>query len=90
MTETRIPASQEELRAWMIEYIASVLDLPPEDFPTEATFDSYGLDSVEATVMAGVMEEQFGVPIDPVLLFENPSIDDFVAAHALPAPVTAA
>ena len=32
--------------------------------------------------MAGVMEEEFGVPVDPVQLFEHPSIEAFAAAHA--------
>jgi hypothetical protein len=28
------------------------------------------------------MEEEFGVPIDPIRLFENPSVDAFVQALA--------
>ena len=48
-----------------------------EQVPTDQTFDTYGFDSVEAVVMAGVMEEEFGVPVDPIQLLEHPSIDDF-------------
>jgi acyl carrier protein len=66
----------------MVNYITSVLELPPGSVPTSQKFNEYGLDSVEAVVMAGVMEEEFGVPIDPILLFEHPSIDQFVAARA--------
>jgi acyl carrier protein len=77
-----IPADQATLRAWMVNYIVSVLELSPDSVPTSQTFNEYGLDSVEAVVMAGVMEEEFGVPIDPILLFEHPSIDQFVAARA--------
>jgi acyl carrier protein len=69
----------------MIEYITSVLDLPGESLSESATFDTIGIDSVEAIVMAGVMEEHFGVEIDPMLFFESPSIDAFVAAHGGPA-----
>jgi len=68
----------------MIEYITSVLDLPVESLSPSATFDTLGIDSVEAVVMAGVMEEHFGVEIDPMLFFESPSIDAFVAAHGGP------
>jgi len=68
----------------MIEYITSVLDLPVESLSSSATFDTLGIDSVEAVVMAGVMEEHFGVEIDPMLFFESPSIDAFVAAHGGP------
>jgi acyl carrier protein len=56
--------------------------MPSEGFPTAARFDSFGLDSVEAVVMAGVLEEEFRVPVDPIQFFENPSIDAFVAAYA--------
>ncbi len=83
MTRLRI-AKSGELREWMIEYITSVLDLPVESLSTGATFDACGIDSVEAVVMAGVMEEHFGVEIEPMLFFENPSIDAFVAAHGAP------
>lgn len=77
------------LRTWMIDYICSVLALDAATFSTSATFDSYGLDSVEAVLMAGLMEEEFGVQIDPVRLFEAPSVDLFVKSMtdaASPAP----
>ena len=53
----------------------------PGEHADRATFDSYGFDSVEAVVMAGVMEEEFGVPVDPIQLFENPTIADFAAQY---------
>lgn len=77
----RLPCDRDTLRAWMVAYIGGVLSLP-EQVPADQTFDAYGFDSVEAVVMAGVMEEEFGVQVDPVQLFENPSIDEFVAAFA--------
>ncbi len=69
----------ETLRAWMVNYICSVLSLDTATFSTAATFDSYGLDSVEAVLMAGVMEEEFGVQVDPARMFDAPSVDQFVA-----------
>lgn len=82
MTANRLPIDSETLRTWLVNYISSALDLPAEGFPTAARFDSFGLDSVEAVVMAGVLEEEFRVPVDPIQFFENPSIEAFVAAHA--------
>jgi acyl carrier protein len=73
----RLPCDEAKLRAWLINYITSVLNLPGEGVPTDQTFDSYGFDSIEAVVMAGVMEEEFGVQVDPIQLFEHPSIDAF-------------
>jgi len=74
-----IPVDAATLRAWMVRYITAVLDLP-HDVSTAQAFNEYGFDSVEAVVMAGVMEEEFGVPIDPIRLFEHPSIEKFAAA----------
>ena len=69
----------QALRTWMVNYICSVLSQNPATFSTTATFDSYGLDSVEAVLMAGVMEEEFGVQVDPARMFEAPRVDQFVA-----------
>ena len=59
----------------MVDYITSVLDLQGESLSTRATFDVIGVDSVEAVVMAGVMEEHFGVEIDPMLF--SPAVISF-------------
>jgi acyl carrier protein len=79
--DKRLPCDSETLRNWMVAYIAGTLALP-DGVPTDKTFDTYGLDSVEAVVMAGVLEEEFATQVDPVQLFEHPSIDAFVAAFA--------
>lgn len=83
--DNKLPCDSQTLRQWMISYIESVLS-PAGGVPPDKNFDTYGFDSVEAVVMAGVMEEEFGVPVDPMWLLENPNIDAFVAAHASDAP----
>lgn len=80
MTDQK-PIDPAKLSAWMVGYITSILSLPPEKVPTNARFDVYGLDSVEAVIMAGVMEEEFGMQVDPIELFEHPSIDQFVKSR---------
>lgn len=84
MSEIKAAAQvdEEQVRAWMIRYISGVLDLPKQDFPVNDRFDAYGLDSVEAVIMAGVMEEDFRVQVDPMELFEHPSVAEFAAAFA--------
>ena len=76
-----LPLDESGLRAWMSEYIARHLSIDGAAVDTAARFDSFGLDSVEAVVMAGVMEEQFGVAVEPSLLLEYPSVDLFAAAN---------
>jgi acyl carrier protein len=86
----RLPCDESTLRAWLVRYITSVLNLPGDSVPTDQSFDSYGFDSIEVVVMAGVLEEEFSVQVDPVQLFEHPSIDDFAkhCARDVDAPST--
>lgn len=72
MTDAVLPA--ERLRDWMVDYISSVLGVDKDRVGLSAPFDSYGLDSAEAVIMAGVMEEEFQKEIDPNLFFDEPSI----------------
>ena len=73
--ESIAPGVRISLEAW----------LDRAAFSTADRFDTYGLDSVEAVIMAGVMEEEFQVIVDPHRFFETPSIDEFTAAFTAPA-----
>ena len=75
-----LPLSENELKAWMLNYLSTLLSIEAATIDTSAQFDSLGLDSIEAVVMAGVMEEEFDVLIEPTLLLQYPSIDLFAAA----------
>ena len=72
------------LKDWMVKYICGVLGLDRATFRSADRFDVYGLDSVEAVIMAGVMEEEFQVVVDPQRFFEAPSVDEFVAVFTAP------
>ncbi len=65
------------IASWMTSYVSAVLNLPPDAFSPSDQFDAYGLDSVEAVIMAGVMEEEYSVVIEPTELLDHPSIDQF-------------
>jgi len=69
--------SDKCVEKWMISYISSVMDIEAEKINIEDRFDLLGLDSVEAVIMAGLMEEEFSTAIDPLELYENPSIAAF-------------
>jgi acyl carrier protein len=73
-TETKPVPTRTEVSTWMTSYILGALDLRPEDFSADASFDSYGLDSAELVIMAGIMEEQFGIEVEPEIMFETPTV----------------
>lgn len=80
MTATKTPLDATTVRDWLVRYIGGLLDMPVATFPAAEPFESYGLESVDAVIMAGVMEEEFGIELDPQHFFENPSVDGLVAA----------
>lgn len=75
------------LRAWLTKYVCEAARLDPAAFSTSERFDALGLDSFEAVIMAGKMEEEFKVIVEPEQFFEAPSVDAFVAAFTKAAPV---
>lgn len=80
MTATKTPLDATTVRDWLVRYIGGLLDMPVATFPAAEPFESYGLEAVDAVIMADVMEEEFGIELDPQHFFENPSVDGLVAA----------
>lgn len=76
-SQAKPPVSASEIERWMVDYITSVIDTPKDAFPVTDTFDTYGLDSVEITIMCGMIEEAFAIPIEPDELFAHPTVRDF-------------
>jgi acyl carrier protein len=66
-----------DIRQWMIQYLAGILELPPHEIKTNIPFDRYGLDSMAAVGMTGDMEDWLGEKLDPTLLYDYPTIDSF-------------
>lgn len=74
----------------MVAYITSVIEVCDTPFPVDAHFDQYGLDSVEVVIMAGMIEEQFGVEINLESAFENPcvaALSDYVVNRIADQPL---
>lgn len=69
-----------QIRKWVRDYLANVLELPESEVELDRTLDSYGLDSVEAVLMAGGLEEELGFDIDPAAFLQYPTIEAMVAA----------
>ena len=77
--------SLDAVREWMVGYISSVLEIPKSAISSDAAFDTYGLDSAEGVIMAGVIEEEFDIEVDPAFFFEDPTIDGVSAIVRLQA-----
>jgi acyl carrier protein len=73
------PLTRAELHAWIVDYLAQLLDLPRTQIDPAQPFDVYGLDSSGAVGMSGDLEDLLGVPFDAALVYDHPTVEALVA-----------
>lgn len=85
--DLRIAPTRNAVSAWMTDYITSALAMDAAAFSPDTRFESYGLDSAELVIMAGIMEETFAIEVNPEAFFETPTVngilDGLVAAGTI-------
>lgn len=64
-----------EIRAWLIERITNALKVKNGMDP-DAPFSKYGLQSIDAVILAMEIEEQVGVELPPTLLWEYNTVNE--------------
>jgi acyl transferase domain-containing protein/acyl-CoA synthetase (AMP-forming)/AMP-acid ligase II/acyl carrier protein len=69
------PATEEQIRAWLIDRIATRLRVPAPDLDPREPLARYGLDSLTAVQIAGELERWLDKPLSPVLVYDHPTID---------------
>ena len=75
--DEKTAVTQAQIQQWMQDYIKSVIDVADDPFPVDAQFDTIGMDSVEMTIMAGMIEERYGIQVEPDEIMTNPSVKAF-------------
>ena len=68
-------ASEAEIQAWMISYLAELLEIDPGEIDTKEPLASYGLDSTGAVGMVGDLGSWLDRLVDPEVLYSYPTID---------------
>ncbi|KST62478.1 acyl carrier protein [Mastigocoleus testarum] len=64
-----------QIEAWMISYLAELLEVEPDEVDPTLPFDSYGLDSSAAVGLTGDLEDWLGHKLDPTLLYDYPTVE---------------
>lgn len=78
-----LPASlptEEAIRTWLVERIASEMEIAAEEIDVREPFSSYGLDSRTAVGLSGDLERWLGRPLLATLTWDYPTIE-LVAKH---------
>lgn len=74
MTTTQKTYTVEDIQNWLIDQFAQQVDVDPDDIDIEEPFDNYELDSSKALVLLGRLEKFLGNELNPVFIFNYPTI----------------
>jgi len=75
--------SPESLKQWLSDWLETELALDPETIETDRAFADYGLNSTLAVVLAQDLSEWLEQPIEPIVTWNFPTIEQIIA-HLLP------
>ncbi|ETD87772.1 acyl carrier protein [Rhodobacter capsulatus YW2] len=71
--------NETAVRTWITDFLVSLTGAEAAAITGDAPFYNLGIDSVDAVVMAGAMEEHFGTEIEATLVLRNATIDELIA-----------
>ncbi|MFI9815033.1 acyl carrier protein [Saccharothrix variisporea] len=66
----------ETVQEWLVEKIATRLGVAPDQVDTGQYFDEFDLDSTEALVLSGELENWLGFELETTALWYHPTIAD--------------
>jgi acyl carrier protein len=69
------PSTAAEIQAWVVSYLAELLEVSSDEVNVSIPFDRYGLDSSVAVGLTGDLEDWLGTKLDPTLLYDYPTIE---------------
>jgi acyl carrier protein len=96
------PHSQASVEAWLVRWLAAELTLRADSIELGTPLLQYGLNSVQAMMLVGDLEDALGVRLSPTLVWEHPCVEALAryvvteaavlprTAPAAPAPAAAA
>ena len=65
----------EAIQGWLIDKLAEVLELEPNQIDVGQDFEEYGLESAEAINLSGDLEDYLGCRLKPTLLWDYQNIE---------------
>lgn len=66
----------ETARDWLVDKLAQRLQVPPEQIDVDQYFDEFKLDSTEALILAGELENWLGHEIETTAIWYHPTINE--------------
>ena len=69
--------SKGDIQNSLRDIIAQELHISASDINSHTSFHDLGLDSVNSIFLIGELEKLFGIDIDPMSVYDNPTIESF-------------
>jgi len=67
--------SVAEIREWLVVRLSKKLAIPPGEIPADQPMSRLGIDSTEAVVISGELQEWLKKRVAPTALWDHPTID---------------
>jgi len=64
----------DEIQDFILEFISREARMDIDDIDIDASLGSFGLSSVMAVKLIGMLEDRFGGELKPTMVFENPTV----------------
>ena len=68
-------SNAEAIQGWLIDKLAQVLEIEPNQIDVSQDFEEYGLESAEAINLSGDLEDYLGCRLPPTLLWDYQNIE---------------
>lgn len=69
-----------DIRVWVREHLGSLLALNPSQVDLNKSLRDLGLDSVDAVLLAGELEDALGSEIDPAAFLRSRTLEEMIAS----------
>lgn len=70
--------SEQELREWLVTFVADVLDIEPDEVDPATAWEALGVDSAMTLVLVADLSVVLGRDVRPVEVLANPTINAVV------------
>ncbi|MEV6108112.1 acyl carrier protein [Streptomyces sp. NPDC051940] len=60
---------------WLLDRLSLYLRRAPDSIEPTVPLAEYGMDSVAALSLCGDIEDEFGLDVEPTLLWDHPTVD---------------
>jgi acyl carrier protein len=67
-----------EMKQWLTERISAALKVPKNGLDPDEPFSRYGLQSIDAVILAMEIEDELGFVVPPTLLWEYTTVHQCV------------